>query len=105
MNSKVLYLLAADAILLLHALFVAFVIMGLLLNFCRQIFVLVVGAESVVSLGASHRHRGSGDSGVVGRYLPADNLGIGASLQSRRLRVYGLVYCALVGGASLLSGS
>lgn len=33
MNSKVLYLLAADAILLLHALFVAFVIMGLLLIF------------------------------------------------------------------------
>ena len=33
MNLEVLYLLAADAILLFHALFVAFVIMGLLLIF------------------------------------------------------------------------
>lgn len=33
MNSKVLFLLAADAVLFLHALFVAFIILGLLLIF------------------------------------------------------------------------
>ena len=36
MNSKVLYLLAADAVLFLHALFVAFVILGLLLIFAGK---------------------------------------------------------------------
>lgn len=36
MKAKVLYLLAADAVLFLHALFVAFVILGLLLIFAGK---------------------------------------------------------------------
>ena len=78
---------------------------GSSVDFCRQVVVLVVGAESVVSLGASRRHRGGCDPIVAERYLPADNLGSGSSFQVRRRCVRGLVYCALVGDASLLSGA